>query len=162
MWYVVHTKPREEFRALDQLERQGFDAYLPTWTRERISWGSLSSRVEPLFSRYLFVRLASANQNFSLIRSTRGVSGLVSFGHHPSRLSEEAVIGLRELEQSARQLAKGLFEPGQLVKIFSGPLRGLEGVFKGRTASDRGLVLIDFLSKSHTVSVPIKEILPHH
>jgi hypothetical protein len=28
-WHVVHTKPRAEARALENLERQGFEVFLP-------------------------------------------------------------------------------------------------------------------------------------
>jgi len=160
MWYVVHTKPKEEFRALEQLERQGFEVYLPTIQNEKILKKGFTTKVEPLFSRYLFVSLSSHNQNFSLIRSTRGVSGLVSFSHQPSRLNSEVIDALRALEMQASDLGKKVFKDGDTVKIFAGPLKGLEGIFKGQNGVERGLVLIDFLSKTHTVDVKLNTIRP--
>jgi transcriptional antiterminator RfaH len=29
-WHVIHTKVREEFRALENLQAQGFEVFLPT------------------------------------------------------------------------------------------------------------------------------------
>ena len=160
MWYVVHTKPRDEFRALEHLERQGFEVYLPILHNEKMRRSGLTLKTEPLFSRYLFVNLASSNQNFSLIRSTRGVAGLVSFGHQPSRLSNEVITALKAFEQTSSSLGAKIFASGDAVKIFSGPLKGLEGIYRGQSGTQRGLVLIDFLSKSHTVSVDLSDIRP--
>ena len=63
MWYVAHTKPREEFRALENIERQGFEPYLPTLRRDKIIRGALAVKIEPLFARYLFI-----NRSFRLTR----------------------------------------------------------------------------------------------
>jgi len=38
-WHVIHTKVREEFRALENLQNQGFEVFLPTcqgWIRSSI------------------------------------------------------------------------------------------------------------------------------
>ncbi len=55
-WYLVHTKPRQEWCALQNLERQGFECYLPTLPAEKLRQGGLAVEGEPLFSRYLFIR----------------------------------------------------------------------------------------------------------
>lgn len=56
-WYVIHTKPRQEKRALLNLEQQGYECYLPMITVEKLRKGVLSVVEEPLFARYLFIRL---------------------------------------------------------------------------------------------------------
>ncbi len=77
-WYLVHTKPRQEKCALQNLEQQGYQCYLPTLLSERLRLGSLTVRDEPLFPRYLFIRLGQgpATQSWAPIRSTKGVSRL--------------------------------------------------------------------------------------
>ena len=35
-WYVIHAKPRQEARALENLERQGYEAWLPMLTVQKI------------------------------------------------------------------------------------------------------------------------------
>ncbi len=42
-WHVINTKVREEFRALENLQAQGFDVFLPTCqvqknNREKFTW----------------------------------------------------------------------------------------------------------------------------
>ena len=56
-WYLVHTKPRQENCALENLERQAYPCYLPTLLTEKLRQGALTVTNEPLFPRYLFIRL---------------------------------------------------------------------------------------------------------
>ncbi len=82
-WYLVHTKPRQEACALQNLERQGYDCYLPLLASEKLIKGAVTKLAEPLFPRYLFIRLDTGDsaKSWSPIRSTRGVSKLVGFGN---------------------------------------------------------------------------------
>ena len=61
-WYLVHTKPRQEDVALAKLERQGYECYLPRMRIERIRRRKAEDATEPMFPRYLFVRLDSSDQ----------------------------------------------------------------------------------------------------
>jgi hypothetical protein len=81
-WYVVYTKPRQEDIALINLERQGYQCYLPKMRIERIRRKKAVVLSEPMFPRYLFIRLDSSEQgkSWSPIRSTLGVARLVRFG----------------------------------------------------------------------------------
>ncbi|MCG9029715.1 hypothetical protein LH433_10220 [Laribacter hongkongensis] len=56
-WCLVHAKPRQETCALENLQRQGFQCYLPTLPSEKLRQGVLAVADEPLFPRYLFIRL---------------------------------------------------------------------------------------------------------
>lgn len=60
-WYVIHTKVREEFRALENLKNQGFEVFLPTCQVQKKSQGTIKLATEPLFSRYLFIRLSDVS-----------------------------------------------------------------------------------------------------
>ena len=50
-WYVIHTKPRQEQRALTNLQQQGYRCYLPMITLEKLARGRLNLVEEPLFPR---------------------------------------------------------------------------------------------------------------
>ena len=56
-WYLVPTKPRQEKTALINLELQGYECYLPMLSAEKLRQRVLSVIDEPLFPRYLFIRL---------------------------------------------------------------------------------------------------------
>jgi transcriptional antiterminator RfaH len=156
-WYAIHSKPRQEERALENLERQGFQAWLPMLTVEKFRRGKLAKVVEPMFSRYLFIRLDTEQTNWSPIRSTLGVSKLVSFGNRPAVIDDELILALQELP--AREPER-LFQPGQTVKFVSGPLRGLEGIYEQADGELRAMVLIELLNKQHRIVTDMQDLRP--
>ena len=41
-WYLIHTKPQQELRALQNLERQGYVCFYPKLTTEKLKRGALA------------------------------------------------------------------------------------------------------------------------
>ena len=78
-WYLIYTKPRQERYARENLERQGYEVYLPLIRDRRRRKGRYVETVDALFPRYLFIHLDQDTDNWSPIRSTFGVSGLGLF-----------------------------------------------------------------------------------
>ena len=148
-WYVVHTKPRQEARALDNLQRQGFQCYLPTLPSEKLRQGVLAVADEPLFPRYLFIRLGQGDsaQSWAPIRSTKGVSRLVSFGVEPAKVADSLVEALRAYEASVQAEPARLFKPGERVRLTEPPFAGIEGIYQMADGEHRVMVLIELLSK---------------
>ncbi len=156
-WFVVHTKPRQEQRALDNLTRQGFEAWLPMIEVEKVLRGRITRVSEPMFSRYLFIRLDKTQSNWSPIRSTLGVSKLVSFGNVPAAVPDELIELLREAPQRPKEL---LLKSGDAVQIVEGPLKGLEGIFEQRDGEQRAMVLIELISQPQRVAVALSGLKP--
>ena len=97
-WFAVQAKPRQESTTKEQLERQGYHAYLPMMTvrkRRRAAW---TASIEPLFPRYLFVHADANQQSLAPVRSTVGVSGLVRFGNVLRPVPDAVVHYLQEVE----------------------------------------------------------------
>ena len=156
-WYVIHTKPRQEQRALENLERQGFHAWLPTIEVEKLRRGKLSRVIEPMFSRYLFIQLDMTQTNWSPIRSTLGVSKLVSFGNVPAVVPDSLIDALQQADGACREY---LLKEGDAVQFVSGPLQGLEGILQQRDGELRAMVLIELISQPQRVSTDIESIRP--
>ena len=156
-WHLVHTKPRQEQVALVNLQRQGYECYLPQWRVQKRSRGKLQQVTEPLFPRYLFIRLDSSDQgkSWAPVRSTLGVARLVRFGDRPAVVQDDLVALLRQRE--AAEPTQTLFSAGDSVVIQSGPLAGLEAVYQMPQGEQRALVLIEILSRR--VSVVVEEAL---
>jgi len=152
-WYLVHTKPRQEKCALDNLQRQGFQCYLPTLPSEKLRQGVLTD--EPLFPRYLFIRLGQGDSapSWAPIRSTKGVSRLVSFGVEPAKVADSLVEALRAQEASVQDEPQRLFKPGERVRLTEAPFAGIEGIYQMADGEHRVMVLIELLSKQVRVRV---------
>lgn len=154
-WYLVQSKPRNEMRALENLVRQGYETYLPLMEVERLQRGKLFKNMEPLFPRYLFLHLEEGNDNWGPIRSTMGVAGMVRFGQAYAVVSDEVLGAVRERTQDVK---KALFTSGDSIRVVSGPLLGLEGVFDITDGEQRSFVLLEFMQKQQRVSVSTADL----
>jgi transcriptional antiterminator RfaH len=154
-WYLVHTKPRQEKCALDNLQRQGFQCYLPTLPSEKLRHGMLMVTDEPLFPRYLFIRLGQGDSapSWAPIRSTKGVSRLVSFGVEPAKVADSLVEALRAQAALVQAEPERLFKPGERVRLMEAPFAGIEGIYHMADGERRVMVLIELLSKQVWVRV---------
>lgn len=148
-WYLVHTKPKQEKCALQNLQEQGYQCYLPILLSEKLRQGILTIIEEPLFPRYLFIRLGQGNsaKSWTPIRSTKGVSRLVSFGTEPAKIDDDLVELLRAQEATVQEKPKPLFKPGERVCMIDGAFAGIEGIYQMADGERRAMVLIEFLSK---------------
>ena len=79
-WLVVRTKVRQEQVARENLERQGFDLYLPTIRAARRRAGRWCAVVEPLFPGYLFVHADAQRQSLAPITPSSGQAAYASSG----------------------------------------------------------------------------------
>jgi transcriptional antiterminator RfaH len=156
-WYVIHAKPRQEQRALENLVRQGFQAWLPMIEVEKVRRGKLSRVMEPMFSRYLFIQLDKTQSNWSPIRSTLGVSKLVSFGNVPAVVPDVLIEALRHADGSQHEL---LLKEGDAVQFVDGPLKGLEGILQQRDGELRAMVLIELINQPQSVSAHLEDLRP--
>ena len=154
-WYLVYTKPRHEKCALDNLQRQGFQCYLPTRPSEKLRQGMLVVTDEPLFPRYLFIRLGQGDSapSWTPIRSTKGVSRLVSVGVEPAKVADSLVEALRAQEAAVQDQPDRLFKPGERVRLTEAPFAGIEGIYQMADGDRRVMVLIELLSKQVRVRV---------
>jgi transcriptional antiterminator RfaH len=155
-WYVVHTKPRQELIALENLERQGYSCYLPMFRAFKPRAGKLVDSKEPMFARYLFIAVDSSfeGKGMSPIRSTRGVHEFVRFGKEPAEIAVELLDAIRSREQEQQRNPERLFRAGDRVKVVSGPFAGLESIYQAQTAEQRSLILLELLSRPTKVNVP--------
>jgi transcriptional antiterminator RfaH len=154
-WYLVYTKPRQEMCALENLRRQGYQCYLPLLPSENLRQGGLTVSDAPLFPRYLFIQLGQGDsvKSWGPIRSTKGVSRLVSFGGGPARVDEGLIERLRMHEASAQTEPERLFRSGERVCLTDAPFTGIEGVYQMADGERRVMVLIEILSKPVAVCV---------
>lgn len=146
-WHLIHTKPRQEKLALLNLQQQGYECYLPTFSVEKVHQSAVTVVAEPLFPRYLFIRLdqGKSAKSWSPIRSTKGVNRLVSFGNEPAKIDEQLVNILRTQENVAQP--QRLFSSGERVLIEEGPFTGIEALYQIADGERRAMVLVEMLNK---------------
>jgi transcriptional antiterminator RfaH len=154
-WFAVYTRPRQERIALEHLERQAFHCFLPMAVNPYQRRSERKRRIEPLFPRYLFLNAVPDQQSLGPVRSTRGVATLVRFGQRLARLPEPVIEAINDRcdGDGLVQLDPVPVEPGDKVRVFDGPLAGLEGIFKERKGEKRALLLAKLLGTESTLEV---------
>lgn len=155
-WFAVYTKPRQERTALEHLERQEFRCFLPLAVNPYQRRSQRAPRIEPLFPRYLFLQAAADRQSLAPVRSTRGVCSLVRFGQRLVTVREPVIQTIEQRcdpETGLIQLDPVPVQPGDRVRVFDGPLAGLEGLFREHKGATRALLLMNLLGTESTVEV---------
>lgn len=156
-WFAVYTKPRQERLALEHLYRQDFECFLPMAENpyQRRSKRK-SARIEPLFPRYLFLKAIPEHHNLAPVRSTRGVVTMVRSGSQLVVVQPEIIQALRMRQNPDTGLIKISpveVHPGDKVRVFDGPLAGIEGLFKAVSGEARAVLLIELMGRQTSVVV---------
>ncbi|MEE4379904.1 MAG: transcription/translation regulatory transformer protein RfaH [Candidatus Competibacteraceae bacterium] len=162
-WYVAHTKPRQELRAKDHLERQGFKCFLPLIKQKRIRKSQRIERIEAFFPRYMFLHLDLARDGISPIRSTQGVIGLVRFGDRVADVPEpliENLLAAIDAQSGLIGIPERTFKQGEAVVIETGSFAGLQGIFQAPRGEDRAAILLEILGSSREVVVARDALAP--
>ncbi|MEI6335007.1 MAG: transcription/translation regulatory transformer protein RfaH [Methylococcaceae bacterium] len=156
-WYLIHTKPQQERRALLNLEQQGYECYLPLISVEKLYKGQISIIEEALFSRYLFIHLdnSQTGKSWGPIRSTLGVCRMVTFGNEPGKIDEQLIKTLRDQADETGNPPKSLFTKGERMLITNGPFIGLEAIYQMPNGENRAMVLINLLNKTVPLKIPL-------
>ena len=99
-WFLAWTRPRLEVLAEQNLLQQKFDVYLPLYKGIKKTEAGSHAVFEPMFPRYIFFRPSCDKQSIILVRSSRGIGNVVSFGHIPATVSSETLSAIRMFEQT--------------------------------------------------------------
>ena len=161
-WLLLQVKPRQETRALENLQSQGGECYCPKIVIEKLSRGKRVGVEEALFPGYLFINVQPEKNGltYTSIRSSRGVSKIVSFGAEPIKVPETLIAQIKHREQadSIGILAKDLPQAGDNINILEGPFKGLKAVFSHTDGMQRSIVLINLLNQKTPTSLSNTQI----
>lgn len=147
-WYAVHTKPRQEAIAEAFLIQSGLETFYP--------------RIAPtksLFPGYIFTRFDAETQ-LRLVKYSKGVSSVVSFGDKPAPVDESLIEAIKvRMKDGLVHLDPPSFIKGEKVEIKEGPLEGVSGIFDSQVKdSDRVVILLNMIAGQSRVIVPANSL----
>ena len=145
-WYLIKTKPRQEKKAKQNLENQGYVAFFPI--------AKINDRLVALFPSYLFVQLNEKTQNFSPIYSTKGVSYFVKFGLNFAKVPTSVIEFIKTNQHITAEKFKNLnkFKPGDKVQISDGVFKNYMAIFKCYKSDERVTLLMNLLGNEQSLS----------
>ncbi len=155
LWWVAHTKSRNEKALAQDLIRKDISYFLPMTWKVRHHRGRKIRSLLPLFSGYVFF-CGDENQRIELLRTNR-VANLIEVKDQQKLLDE-----LLQIEQALRagaQLVPHKYvKAGQYCRVVAGPLADLKGiVLKTKTAA-RLVLQVDMLGQAASVEMDIDMI----
>ncbi len=159
-WYLIQTKPKLEVVALENLNNQGYECYLPMMNVEKQIQKKIQIQKTPLFPRYLFINLDNHffAKSWGPIRSTKGVSTLVRFGAEPAKINEDLIEIIRFKENQYQVNVEPIYKPGQILKILNGPFKGFDSIYQEMDDQMRVIVLFEFMKKSTTIPLELDKV----
>jgi transcriptional antiterminator RfaH len=162
-WYVVHTQPNAEDRALWHLRNQGFDCFLPLLRRLRSHARRTTVALEPLFPRYLFAFFDIAATRWRAINGSRGVSQVLTDGVVPRPVPcgvVEELMQAVDIDGVADAVGLARRWKGRFVRIKQGTFDGQLGeVAEVQPGSLRVTLLLHLLGQQATLQMPGRAVV---
>lgn len=153
-WFALYTKPRHEFKALEQLKEIDIETYLPSIIVTK-QWSDRKKKVtEPLFKSYIFINSTELERNYALTREA--IIKTIYFDGKPAVIPEQEMESIRKMLESPEKIHvfNGIAK-GVIVKIDSGPFEGVEGIVHSVSDDENTLsVSIQLLNRTVSVSIP--------
>ena len=78
-WFVLQFKSNSHHIAVKNLNRQGFETFLPLHDTTSRRTSRFINTSKPLFPGYMFIKFDRAESDWHKINSTYGVSRLITF-----------------------------------------------------------------------------------
>lgn len=159
-WYAVHVRSKHEFKVIERLNKTGIDSFLPVVERIR-KWKDRKKLVDfPLFPGYLFVHI---QKNYSDILTVLKTPGVVRFlcivPGEPEPVPEEQIVSLRKLVESKKDIDPYPYlKEGEMVRIKSGPLAGVEGVLVEKYGQHMLVLSVDVLQQGAAVKIAASDV----
>ena len=155
-WLVVRTKPRQERVAVCHLRQREVEPYCPMFLEP--PWHPRAPKgPTPLFGGYIFVR-CNLGVQLNAVSYCPGVQHPVRFDRELATVGDEVIAAIKQREADRgyvvpTEIECGI-ENGRKVRVMAGPLKDMEGVFRGYLrGGQRARVLMEFLRQRSLVEV---------
>ena len=152
-WYLIKTKPRQENVAIKNLENQKYSTYCPTVT--------INNKHIVLFPGYLFIYLDKKKENWSPIRSTKGVVNFVRFGLNFAQVPDTVIEFLKanQLINKEKLINLNKFKSDEKVQIIDGVFKNCVAIFKSSKSEERVILLMNLLGQQQTINIKQESVI---
>lgn len=160
-WLAVQTRARHEKVVAQQLCERGVTTFLPLVTAVH-HWSDRQKTVDlPLFSCYVFVRIALRNDERMRVLRVHGVLNLVGAHGLGMPIPEAQIHAVRTLlEEQVPYSFFPFLKIGQRVRVRSGALNGVEGTLVSRSGARTLIISLDAIQRSLSVRLEGYDVEP--
>jgi transcription antitermination factor NusG len=158
MWFAIWTRSRHEQTVREQLERKGYDVFLPTLARWS-HWKDRKKKIEwPLFPGYCFTQF-DPDHTLPVLTCT-GVVSILSIEGKPAPVPDSDLDNIRVLLGSHLPFDPcPLIHEGTMVEVIYGPLKGVVGRLMRKDFTHARLILsVDLIGQAVSVAVDAADV----
>ncbi len=146
-WYALSVNVRHEKVVSQLLSNKGFETFLPLYTRRHLYTRRVREFELPLFPGYLFCRFDPATR--LPILTTPGVLRVVGAGRTPIPVDNDEITTIqRAVEANVSMVPHPYWRSGQIGRITSGALAGVEGIVVNAKHPVRLVLSVSLLQRS--------------
>jgi len=161
-WFIINTKPKQEFCAEKHLLTLGIPIYVPVYKKKVKKDKEKIEVLTPLFSGYLFAQF-DIPEFYQKVRYTRGVKAILGHDEYLWTIADEKIADIRSREcQGVVVLTRkeNHFHKGDRILIDEGAFDGWEGIFQEELADrERAIILLTNVSYSSKLILPKKYLV---
>ena len=152
-WYLIKTKTRQENIAIQNLKNQEYSTYCATVI--------IDNKHVVLFPNYIFIHLDNKKENWSPIRSTKGVVNFVRFGLNFAQVPDNVIEFLKANQLINQEKLENLnqFKSGDKVQITDGVLKNCVAIFKSFKSDDRVILLMNLLGQQQSITIKQESVI---
>ena len=159
-WFVAQVKPNAHFKAKKNIERQGFETFLPLVESTRRKSKKFANHLIPLFPGYIFVSFEADNFKWYSINNTFGVKKLIAFENKPKRISSGFVHSLKSrCDEEGKLMEMSNIKIGNKIRVLHGPFTEIIGEIENIKPENRITILLDMLGQKTRATVKHSSIL---
>lgn len=145
-WVIVQIKPNSYNMAVRNLERQGFETFVPKMKVTTRKENRFIYKDAYVFLGYMFVCVDVQRGNWTKIKNTYGVSKLLVFNNKPCVISHEIIMELKDrYEVNITPSYKETYKKGDFVKFRGGPFFDLIAKIEEFGNKNSIYVLLEFM-----------------
>ena len=160
-WFVLQFKPNSHHQAAKNLNRQGFETFLPLHNTTSRKSSRFINTLQPLFPGYMFVSFDRANTEWHKISNTYGVSRLITYNSILKPIPTSVVDNLtKRCDLSGKLLPIKNLKEGDLVKVLKGPFANFIASVETYETDQRIWILIDLMGRKTKILAPANALQP--
>ena len=158
-WFILQFKPNSHRLAEHNLNRQGFESFLPVHEVTKYKYNRYVSDLRPLFPGYMFVAFNPESGPWRQINCTFGVSKLVNFGGQLRPVPPELISGLMlRCNPDGKLLPPNQLKKGDSVQLLTGPFANYIAKVETIDAEQRAWVLMELMGRVTRISVDPNQV----
>ncbi len=143
-WFIAQIKPNSYHTATQNLERQGFETFLPKMEITQKKENRFLFKISYVFPGYMFVCFNPRIISWTKINSTYGVSKILAFNKKPAEISSDLIQDLKiRYEINSNPTQKVTLNPGDSIKFYSGPFADVIAKVESVDENNRIWVLLE-------------------